>query len=86
MSTRTRIRLYKGTSEAEAAARSRDDAIWAAREGWHPAEWRWDGTAMRVVYVLREPGPRVEPSGRRTEQRRLRRQLQQLTGRRRVRA
>jgi hypothetical protein len=85
MSTRTRIRLYKGIIEAEAEARFRADAVWAVREGWYPTEWRWDGTAMRVVYSLVEHEPWVEPLGRHIERRRVLRQLSHLAPHRRER-
>ncbi len=63
MATRTRVRLYKGIIEAEAEARFRADAVWAIRDGWHPAHWEWDGTALRVTYTQgqQQPAEGVQP-------------------------
>jgi hypothetical protein len=64
MGTRTRIRLYRGTIEAEAEQRFRADAVWALRDGWQASEWRWDGRVLRVVYTMAPARPTVHPRRR----------------------
>jgi hypothetical protein len=82
MTARTRIRLYRGATEAAAHERFRGDAVWALADGWHPAQWRWDGQVLRVVYTFAERPP-AAPTPRRRIARRGMRWLPQLTGARR---
>ncbi len=59
MSVRTRVRLYDGVVESQAEERFQADAAEAARQGWHPAERRWNGLALRVVYIQDQGLPSV---------------------------
>jgi len=79
MATRTRVRLYKGIIEAEAEARFRADAVWAVRDGWYPAHWHWDGTALRVTYAQGRQEP-TESERPRVDRGRLARWLAGRTG------
>jgi hypothetical protein len=84
MATRTRVRLYKGIIEAEAEARFRADAVWAIRDGWHPSDWHWDGTALRVTYTQGQQEAAAEGAPRREDHGRLPRWLSGRTRLRRV--
>lgn len=62
MSASTRVRVYPGIIESQAEERFRVDATEAVKQGWHPTEWRWDGTALRVVYAYGRSDPWANPA------------------------
>jgi hypothetical protein len=60
MRSKTHVRLYQGIIEAQAQERFRVHAAEMIQQGWHPSEWRWDGTALRVVYSRERIDPWAE--------------------------